>query len=140
MPAKIAELVNRNQKNIFAGAIICFVGCFWAILMFGEFFTLHSSNEPDRKILLSIRNDMQLGSSYEQVLQNFWSKKSDCSQLSVSVYSAGEWMISMRSEFNATDWRMFIYFENGKVVGYKVRTSDGPKPKDAPEDIGRVNE
>jgi len=140
MSTKITELINNNQKNILAGAVISFVVLFWMFLMFGEFFTLHSSNKPDREKLLGIRNDIQLGDNYEKFLQNFWSKKTKDSRLSISVYSPEEWMISMESEFNATDWRMYIKFEDGKVVGYKIRTSDGPKTEDMPEDIGKVDE
>jgi hypothetical protein len=140
MSTNITELIKNNKNKLLAGAIICFVGLFWLFLMFGEFFTLHSSNEPDRIKLLAIRNDIQLGDNYEKVLQNFWSKKTKDSRLSISVYSPEEWMISMESEFNATDWRMYIKFKDGKVVSYKIRTSDGPKTKDMPEDIGKVDE
>jgi len=140
MSTKITELIKNNPKNILAVAVICFLGLFWIFLMFGEFFTLHSSNKLDREKLLSIRNDIQLGDNYEKVLQNFWSKKTKDSRLSISVYLSEEWMISMRSEITTTDWRMYIKFEDGKVVGYKIRTSDGPKTKDMPEDVGKVDE
>lgn len=140
MSTKITELIKSNQKNILAGAVISFVVLFWMFWMFGEFFTLHSSNALNREKLLSIRNDIQLGDNYEKVLKNFWSKETKNSQIFISVYSPEQWMISMPTEPFATDWRMYIKFEDGKVVGYKIRTSDGPKTKEMPEDIGKVDE
>lgn len=136
----ITKLIKNNKNKLLLGAIIGFIGLFWAFLMFTELLTLHSSNEPDREKLLGIRNDIQLGDSYEKILQNFWSKKTKDSRLSIFVYSPEEWMISMRSEFNQTDWRMYIKFENSKVVGYKIRASDGPKTQDMPNDIGKIDE
>lgn len=140
MPAKISKFINNNKNSLIVGAILCFVGIFWLIIMFGENFTLHSTNESNRKALLEIRNNIQLGDGYEKTLQHFWTGNSKHSRLSISVYSAEEWMISMPSELFTTDWRMYIKFENSRVIGYKVRTSDGVKMPDMPEDIGKIDE
>lgn len=142
MPAELFAYLKANRKTLIIGAILAFVGLyyFWFFLLSGDFFSTHSRNESDRQILLKVRNDIQLGDSYEKVLQNFWSKKHKDSQLGINVYSPKEWSIVMQSELFATDWRMYIKFQEGKVVAYKIRTSDGPKPVDAPEDIGQIDE
>ena len=142
MFVKVSEFLKSKKGSLIIGIVIAFVGLYYFFWIFlsGDVFMPHSKNEVDRQLLLSIRNDIQPGDSYEKVLQTFWAKKSSNSDLGINVYSPLEWSITMRSEFGATDWRMYIKFENGKVVGYKVRTSDGPKPKDAPEDIGKLNE
>ncbi|HEX8249867.1 MAG TPA: hypothetical protein VF599_16970 [Pyrinomonadaceae bacterium] len=143
MFAKLTDYLKNNKKSLIAAIIILIpfvLYYFWLICLSGDFFKTHSQNEPNRQILLEIRNEIQLGDSYENVLKNFWSKKSCRSNLTVNVYSPEDWSISMRSEIFETDWRMYIKFRDGKVVGHRIRNSDGLHPKAAPEDIGKTDE
>lgn len=142
MSVKISETIKNNKIKIVLIGFFLFA-CFyylWFFFLSGDVFMTHSKNEFNRKSLVSIRNDLHLGDDYKKVLENFWSKENDDTDLNISVFSSERWLISMPAEFGATDWRMYVEFEEGKVIGYRIRTSDGPKPKDAPEDVGKTNE
>jgi hypothetical protein len=132
---------NRRGLKIGLVLIISIIGGYyaWLFLLSGDFFISHSNNESDRQELLRIRNDLSLGDGYEKVLQNIWAKKA-CSRLRLNAHSAEEWSITMTPETFATDWQMYIKFKEHKVAGFKIRTSDGPKPSHAPEDIGNIDE
>jgi hypothetical protein len=142
MSVKITGFLKNKKGSLIIGLVIAFIGLYYFFWIFlsGDVFMPHSKNESNRQLLLKIRNEIKVGDVYEKVLQNFWSKKAAVQSLEINVPSAEEWSITMPSEFGATDWRMYIKFEEGKVVGYQIRTSDGGKPKDAPEDIGKLNE
>lgn len=139
---KIIDYLKNNKIKTLAVGIFLLLGLyyFWLFFLSGDFFTTHSENQFNRKTLLEIRGKLQVGDNYEKVLRNYWAEEIKSSGLKMSVYSSQKWLISMPSEFWSTDWRMHIKFEDGKVVSYKVRTSDGQKTKDMPEDTGKVDE
>ena len=135
---KIKKYAGANHKSFYLGlAALTLIGLYysWLILVSGDFFALHSQNASDRQALLEIREKIKIGNSYEQVLQDYWSN-SHHTRLNISTGSPDGWAISMHPEVFSNDWRMYINFRNGKVIGYRIRTSDGPHPGDVPEDIG----
>jgi len=105
----------------------------WWILASGEWFYTHRANAPNRAALLKIRNEIRIGDGYEKALNTYWQNASE----DLRLYSGSPeiWSISMPSELGASEWVLHLDFKEGKVSGIKVRTSDGPHPPDAPEDL-----
>ena len=87
---------------------------------------------------MKIRESIKVGDSYENVLQTYWETDSTKLGLSIISENKNEWIIIMKPEFLETDWRLFIFFQDGKVIGHQVRTSDGPPPPDAPKSVGVI--
>lgn len=75
-----------------------------------------------------------IGDDYEKVLKSLWSLPHR--ELTLSTGEPGCSFVSMPSEIFASDWRLYVGFEKDRVDSVVVRSSDGPKPKDAPEDVG----
>lgn len=104
----------------------------WFLCM--EVFTLHGSNQGNRDALKTIHATLQQGDTYATVLKKYWQHRT--ADLRISTESPTSWRISMPTEIGAGDWTLEIDFDEatGKVTAIRVRTSDGPAPKDAPLD------
>ncbi len=88
-------------------------------------------NKDNRDAMLTIYNKSSIGMSTEEFLRIFLENKSF--NLNINKYS-DEYTISMPVEFGAEDWLMFVYTKDNKITELKIRTLDGPKPDDGPED------
>lgn len=114
--------------------IICIVLAFIFILISGLFIFEHFQhfmNKDNRDAMLTIYNKSSIGMSTEEFLRIFLENKSF--NLNINKYS-DEYTISMPVEFGAEDWLMFVYTKDNKITELKIRTLDGPKPDDGPED------
>jgi len=80
-------------------------------------------------------NNLQIGDPKEKVEQIYNKYKSRSLKLE-KLDIDNEWFITMPYEFGATDWILWIEFENNKVISLKIRLSDSKdfKPKDSPLD------
>ena len=125
-----------NRRKFIVGLIVVLVGTFygWWILASGEWFYTHGGNASNRAALLKIREQLSVGDGYEKTLKTYWQYASP----DLRLYSGSPqmWSISMPSEFGASDWVLYLDFSDGKVSAIRVRTSDGPRPSAAPNDLG----
>jgi hypothetical protein len=115
-------------------AIIILVVCvvwmmgFW----FTEVFRTHKSSEPHRAALLRIRDAVAIDASHADALAAYWQLRTDSIRLFAD--RPGDWVITMPLAFSASDWKLLIEFQDGRVSAVRVRTADGPPPKDGPKD------
>ncbi len=125
----------KTQKLILGVAGLFLVAYFsWLVFGSGDWFITHSRNASNRASLLKIRDYIHVGDGYESALKSFWQLASK--DLRLSAESPQIWAVSMPSEIGATNWVLYVEFRDGKVSAVKVRTSDGPHPTDAPENVG----
>ena len=124
-----------KRRRFIVGLIVALVGTFygWWILASGEWFYTHWGNASNRAALLKIREEIRVGAGYEKALTIYWQHASP--DLRLYSGSAKMWSISMPSEFGASDWVLYLDFSDGKVSAIRVRTSDGPRPGDGPNDL-----
>ncbi len=114
--------------------VIMFVVAYITWFLFMEVFTLHGSNQANRDALTNIHATLQRGDTHATVLKKYWQDRT--AELRISTDSPARWEIGMPKEFGAGDWSLEIDFDEvtGKVTAIRVRTSDGPAPKDGPPD------
>jgi len=85
--------------------------------------------------LISIMNDIKIGDNAVQV-KNIY-EKYRTEQLKLRKISRENvWMITMPLEFGASDWVLWVKFDDNKVTSLKIRFSDSKdiKPENAPSD------
>ena len=122
-----------KRSHILAAIIILVVGVVWVKgFWFTEVFRTHKSNAPHRIALLQIQDTVALGASHADVLAAYWQHRTDSLRLFADRPAA--WVITMPLEFGASDWKLLIEFQDGRVTAVRVRTAEGPPPKDGPKD------
>ena len=125
----------KKQKFIITGAAALLVA-YYALWIFGsgDWFYTHARNASNRAAILKMRDDLRVGDSYDKALRIYW----QYAPKDLTLYSGSPqtWSVSMPSEFSEREWVMYLDFSEGKLSGIRVRTSDGPPPSDAPEDVG----
>ena len=79
------------------------VGGFWVWMMFfsTELFRFHYANAGNRVVLVSLRDQLRVGDSYEHVLEKYWQGVE--SELTLRVLNEKCWSVDMPSEIFATD-------------------------------------
>jgi hypothetical protein len=107
---------------------ILWVRGFW----FTEVFHTHKANEANRTALLHLHETTRIGASHSEVLTNYWHHRTD--ELRLFAENPRQWVIKMPMEFGAGDWRLMIEFTNREVRSVRIRTTDGPPPKDGAKD------
>ena len=142
MSEKPSKILSNNKFFLIIAIVIALIALwyFWLFLFSGDFFISHYKNSKNREALLKVQERIKVGDEYKKVLQIYWENDTEQTDLSLNAESQKSWAISMKPEILSTDWRIYIKFQDGKVTGYKIRTSDGPHPKDAPEDVGEADE
>ncbi|HEY8185051.1 MAG TPA: hypothetical protein VIF64_03220 [Pyrinomonadaceae bacterium] len=129
--------MDRKRKNRISWLVVTLVlGGFygWWIFRSGEWFYTHGQNAGNRAALLKIHETIRVGDGYETVLKVYWQHASEDLRLYSS--SPDTWSISMPHELGAREWVLYLDFSNAKVSAIRVRTSDGPQPVEAPNDVG----
>ena len=125
----------KKQKFIITFVAALLVAYYaWWIFGSGDWFYTHARNASNRTAILKIREELRVGDGYDQTLRTYWQYAPK--DLRLDSGSSQTWSVSMPSEIGARDWVMYLNFSDGKVSGIRVRTSDGPPPSDAPEDVG----
>lgn len=125
--------MKPNRTSIFVTIALLLVGLAWLrFFWFTEVFHTHQSNEPHRTALVQIRDAVDVGASHAEVLAAYWQYRTD--RLRLSAESPAEWFVEMPGEFGAKNWTLHIKFADNQVASVRVRTSDGPPPKDGPAD------
>jgi len=92
-------------------------------------------NAGSRTALINLQQSVNIGDSHDSVLKAYWQHSSV--PLTLNPTKPELWTVSMPHEIFATDWLLYIEFVDGKVSAVRVRTSDGPRPSNAPEDKGK---
>lgn len=130
-------MAANKVRIFFALAIVLIAIASYAAMVIvpGELIRLHYANRSNRELLLELRNRIQIGDSFEDVLNRYWSVARK-GELRLRAEYPGCWTVEMPSELLATDWVLYSSFEESGVAGIAVRSYDGPKPMGAPEDIG----
>lgn len=122
-----------KPSHIIAAIIALVLGVVWVIVFwFNGVFQTHKNNEPHRAALLQIHDELDLGASHSEVLAAYWLHRTDSMRLLADQPS--RWVIRMPLEFGARDWNLLLEFHDDRVTAVRVRTSDGPPPKDGPGD------
>jgi hypothetical protein len=107
---------------------------FWWIFLSGDVFSTHEHNSPKRAALVQLRDAIDLGASYSEVLAAYWRLRT--LHLTLGVEDPATWVVSTPLEFLVTNWEMFIEFRDGKVTAVRIRTAKGNPPKNGPADKG----
>jgi len=124
--------MNKKQK-IFNGIVLAIILYIAIFEIFG--FRTILLNRENKKALAIIMNELKIGDSKEQVKNVFYEYKTKT--LKLMDDRENSWLIEMPFEFGASDWILWIEFdENDKIVSLKMRTSDSKKlkPKGVPGD------
>lgn len=112
-----------------------FLGLWIRGFWFTEVFRLHKSNASNRSALLQIRNAVPLGAPHAEVLAAYWRHRTD--DLRLMADQPDWWLVRMPLEWGASDWTLSITFEDDRATAIRIRTSDGPAPKDGLDDKRR---
>lgn len=114
--------------------LLMFVLAYVTWFLFTDVFTLHGSNQANRDALNRIHAALQRGDTHATVLEKYWQLRTD--ELRINTESPKSWRVRMPLEMGAGDWSLEIDFDEatGKVTAIRVRTSNGPAPKDGPPD------
>jgi hypothetical protein len=125
--------VKSTYSIVVAAGIALIIGIVWVKgFLFTEVFHTHKSNELHRAALLQIRDAVSIDASYAEDLAAYWQHRTD--SLRLFADRPAEWVITVPMEFGASDWRLVVEFHDGRVSAVRVRTSNGPPPKDGPKD------
>lgn len=128
--------VKIKRSHIITAIIVLVLLIGWVrIFWFGEVFHTQKRNEPNRAALLRIRDAIPIGASHADVLTVYWQYRTD--RLRIWAEGPKGWSISTPLEFGARNWYLRIDFEDGRVAALRVRTEDGPSPKNGPPDKER---
>jgi len=98
----------------------------------GDVFTPRKDNEANRSALLSIRDNLGLQATHSDVLNTYWKFKTD--DLRIFTENPTLWIIQTPLELGADNWIGRIEFSNSVMTAFRIRTDDGPKTKNGPED------
>ena len=111
----------------------------WWFLFSGHVFHAHRSNAPQRNAILRLHEEINLGAFPVEVENAF--RLYGTPKLAMLTNETSAWRVRMPMEFGAGDWWLIIEFCHGQVSAMRVRTSDGPPPKDGPADkeVGNPN-
>lgn len=110
-------------------AIILILGAFLGYTIFDN----RIVNLKNKKALVAIMDNLLLGDEKVKVREIYNQYKTNTLEL---VELENSWLIRMPHEFGATDWVVWIGFENNKIISLKIRLSDSKemKPKNSPPD------
>ena len=115
-------------------AVVCCYAAVAGLFVFRDLFTSHSANEPERRALSALHDDLAIGDDMNTVLRKFYLVRNDKLDLAIHCTDPTNWVVSAPLEFTAHNWQMFIRLENGMVNSVRIRTQDGPNPKGGPSD------
>ena len=122
-----------KRSHVVVAIILLALGIAWVKgFWLTEVFHTRKSNESHRAALLQIRDAISIGASHADVLAASWQPRTD--SLRLFADRPADWIITMPLEFGASDWTLLIEFHDARVSAIRVRTSDGPPPKDGPKD------
>jgi hypothetical protein len=126
-------MMKKSSANILIGiGSFLLFSLLFAAISFRIVYTSESDNEPNRQALLNIYDCINVGARREEVLACYHRYRTPSIRLLGDF--GNEWKIQIPLEFGASDWCIRIDFQNDRVSSASVRTSDGPKPKNAPPD------
>lgn len=125
----------KKQKfiiSLISALVLAFYA--WWIFVSGDWFYTHGRNAPNRAAILKMREELRVGDGYEKALRIYWQHAPK--DLRLDSGSPETWTVSMPFEIGASDWVLYLDFSDSKISAIRVRTSDGPRPSAAPEDVG----
>jgi len=127
--------VGAKRSFLLGAAVLAIAGYYsWWIFWSGDNFYRHSANAVNREAVLRVHGALRVDADRADVLQQYWSHRTQ--DLRLHVDTPARWVVSMPSEFGASDWTLIVEFRDGKVSAIRVRTADGPRPPEGPPDKG----
>ena len=105
---------------------------YWWVFWSGDNFRSHSSNAANRDAIVRLHEALRPNDDRTEVLEKYWSHRT--TDLRLHLDSPDAWVVSMPLEFGAGDWNLRIEFRNGRLSAVRIRTADGPAPREAPPD------
>lgn len=126
MRFKLSHFIVTIVLLVFVGNALRVI--FWS----GDVLFTHERNTPNRVALIELREAIDLGASYLEVLSAYWRLRTI--DLTLGVEDPATWVVATPLEFLATNWEMFIEFRDGKVAAIRIKTAKGNPPKDGPAD------
>ncbi|MGV3773616.1 MAG: hypothetical protein ACO1QB_11990 [Verrucomicrobiales bacterium] len=125
--------MNKKDSYIIAAITLLAFGFLWGKgFWFTEVYRTHKSNEPHRTALLRIQGAIAIGDPHASVFATYWQNRTESLRL-IADRPTG-WIITTPLELGASNLKLLIEFQGGNVVAVRLRTADGPPPKDGPED------
>ncbi|MDB6110800.1 MAG: hypothetical protein JWR69_2550 [Pedosphaera sp.] len=126
--------MKLKRSHTILSVIVALAAAYYGWWFFASGDVFHS---PERKVhnramLLQLYETVGVGASQPEVLSAYWQHRTD--DLRLIADQPTNWAVTMPSELGASDWRLRIEFQEGRVSAVRVRTSDGPQPKDGPKD------
>jgi hypothetical protein len=125
----------KFSRTLFRDAcilLLTFGVMLWYFLFSGRVFHSHASNAENRDALIQIHRAIQLGSSASEVRELY--RRHATSSLGLRDERPTDWEVRMPMEFGASDWKLLIEFQEGKVIRVRILTADGPPPKSGSAD------
>ena len=132
--ACIARPVKFKRSHAIISVIVALAAAYygWWFFASGDVFHSFTRNAPNRAVLLQVYEAVSVGASHSEVLSAYWQRRTD--DLRLFADRPTDWIVTIPLEFGASDWKLLIEFQDGRVSAVRVRTSDGPPPKDGPKD------
>lgn len=133
------RMKSKRQAAIIITLVVVLAGLyyFWWIFLSGDNFALHGKNEANRVAIKELAAAITLGSTREDVLKDYYKIRTDDLRLRCDTPTG--WTISMPMEFSASDWILWLDFDQDRISAVRVRSSDGPKPNASPDDKAASN-
>jgi hypothetical protein len=126
--------MKRSRSLVIEGVLLlALLGFFlWLFFFSGRFFHSRASNAPNRTALVQLHRAIQLDASASEVRDLF--QRYATPQLTLHDERPSDWQIRMPMEFGASDWKLLLDFQDGRVIRVRLLTADGPPPEDGPPD------
>jgi hypothetical protein len=124
--------IKRSHAVILVVVVLAAAYYGWWFFASGDMFHSSKRNAPNRAALLQVYETIGVGASHSEVLSAYWQHRTG--DLRLFADKPAEWVVAMPLEFGASDWKLVVEFQDGRVSAVRVRTSDGPPPKDGPKD------
>ncbi|MEK7706740.1 MAG: hypothetical protein AAB380_01935, partial [Verrucomicrobiota bacterium] len=118
------QSVKFKRSHVILSLVVTLAAAYygWWLFLSGDNFYTSKRNEPNRAALLQLYEAIEIGESYTEVLSAYWQYRRD--ELRLFAERSTEWIIKMPFELGATDWTLFVEFQDGRVSAVRVRTSD----------------
>jgi len=126
---------NSTKTKILLPKIISVITIIGVVLfLLINFFYTRVTNATHKQALFLMVQELSVDDP--KVRFNEIYEKYKTNKLKLNKITATQWLITIPPEFGATDWQLWIDFDNDKIKELKIRLSDSRNmhPYDAPPD------
>jgi hypothetical protein len=127
-------MFKRAGWAITIGGSIIILGLVWWICLSGKVLRLHSQNAGNRDAIMRIYKAISVGATQRDVEAAYEQYRTP--ELTIQTAGAETIIVGMPLEISERHWKLVVFLESGRVVGYNVRDGDGRSLSDAPDDVG----